>query len=137
MTIPERGNCFSAECLARGVLSHLASRWGSLVIAALRQSGTLRFSQLRARIGGVSEKMLAQTLRELERDGLIDRKSYPVVPPRVEYSLTPLGTGVARHVKGLVEWIESHVGDVARSQIAHDAAVNDRAESSFRFAERA
>jgi DNA-binding HxlR family transcriptional regulator len=124
MKIPERGNCFNAQCTARAVLSHLASRWGSLVIAALRQSGTLRFSALRARIGGISEKMLAQTLRELERDGLIERKSYPVVPPHVEYSLTPLGSGVARHVKGLVEWIESHVGDVTRSHIAHDAVVN-------------
>jgi DNA-binding HxlR family transcriptional regulator len=122
LTIPERGDCFNSECTARAVLSHLASRWGSLVIAALRQSGTLRFSQLRARIGGVSEKMLAQTLRELERDGLIERKSFPVVPPRVEYSLTPLGSGVAGHVKDLIDWIEGHVRNVASSHAAHDAA---------------
>jgi DNA-binding HxlR family transcriptional regulator len=116
-TTPERGNCFNSGCRARAILAHVSGRWGSLTLAALFADGTLRFSQLRARIGGVSEKMLAQTLRDLERDGLIARKSYPVVPPHVEYSLTPLGSGVARHVAALVDWIESHVrdfGDAAR-----------------------
>ncbi|MBD5635402.1 MAG: helix-turn-helix transcriptional regulator, partial [Candidatus Eremiobacteraeota bacterium] len=68
---PARGNCFSGACPGRTILSHVAGRWGSLVIAALRSAEALRFSQLRVRIEGVSEKMLAQTLRELERDGLV------------------------------------------------------------------
>jgi DNA-binding HxlR family transcriptional regulator len=102
-------------------LSHVSGRWGSLVLAGLASAGTLRFSQLRARIQGVSEKMLSQTLRELERDGLVTRRSYPVVPPRVEYALTPLGTGVAAHVAATVDWIDAHVRDLVASQSDHDA----------------
>jgi DNA-binding HxlR family transcriptional regulator len=109
--LPTRGNCFKRACPARAILSHVSGRWGSLVIAALHADGTLRFSQLRGRIEGVSEKMLAQTLRELERDGLLVRRSFPVVPPHVEYTLTTLGKGVAEHVAALVGWIETHVGD--------------------------
>jgi DNA-binding HxlR family transcriptional regulator len=116
-----RGNCFNQACPGRTILSHVSGRWGSLVLAGLASAGTLRFSQLRARIQGVSEKMLSQTLRELERDGLVTRRSYPVVPPRVEYALTPLGTGVAAHVAATVDWIDAHVRDLVASQSDHDA----------------
>jgi DNA-binding HxlR family transcriptional regulator len=102
-------------------LSHVTGRWGSLVLAGLASAGTLRFSELRTRIEGVSEKMLSQTLRELERDGLLMRRSYAIVPPRVEYSLTPLGTGVAAHVAATVDWIDAHVRDLVASQSDHDA----------------
>jgi DNA-binding HxlR family transcriptional regulator len=86
------------------VLKHVTSRWGVLILVALRQ-GTHRFSDLRRKMGGVSEKMLAQSLQALEQDGFVDRVSYPVVPPHVEYSLTPLGRG-EREVAALADWIE-------------------------------
>jgi DNA-binding HxlR family transcriptional regulator len=119
---PPVGNCFDRRCVTRSVLGHVTGRWGSLVMAALRVSGVLRFSELRDRIDGISEKMLAQTLRDLERDGLLLRTSRPVVPPHVEYRLTPMGAGVAEHIEALVRWIESHVRDLVGAQRAHDAS---------------
>lgn len=101
----QRGVLFSEKCPSREVLKHVTSRWGVLVLVALR-GGTHRFSDLRRTIGGVSEKMLAQTLQWLEADGFVLRIAYPVVPPHVEYSLTPLGTEVASQVAGLADWIE-------------------------------
>ena len=119
--LPDVGDCFNRACPTRAVLSHVTGRWGSLVIAALRSAGVLRFSELRARIGGISEKMLAQTLRELERDGLIVRTSKRVVPPHVDYRLSALGAGVAEHVEGLVRWIETHARELICAQREHDA----------------
>jgi DNA-binding HxlR family transcriptional regulator len=92
------------------------------VLAALRAAGVLRFSELRDRVGGISEKMLAQTLRDLERDGLLVRASRPVVPPYVDYRLTALGLGVAEHIDGLVRWIQTHVRDLMYAQRDHDRA---------------
>ncbi len=85
---------FRAACKAREVLNHVSNRWGGLVLGALIER-RLRYSEIRARVGGISEKMLAQTLDVLERDGLIERMSYPVVPPRVEYALTESGRALA------------------------------------------
>jgi len=119
---PEVGNCFARRCPTRLVLAHVTGRWGSLVLVLLRAAGVLRFSQLRDRIDGISEKMLAQTLRDLERDGMLVRNSRPVVPPYVDYRLTELGLGVAEHVDGLVRWIETHVRDLIRAQRDHDTA---------------
>ncbi|MCL7999299.1 helix-turn-helix transcriptional regulator [Brucella sp. 21LCYQ03] len=95
----------AAGCPSREVLKHLTSRWGVLVLIAL-QSGTQRFSDLRRKIGGVSERMLAQTLQWLENDGMIDRKAFKVVPPHVEYTLTPMGLEAAAKVRDLADWIE-------------------------------
>ncbi|WP_281349690.1 winged helix-turn-helix transcriptional regulator [Propionivibrio limicola] len=100
-----RGNLFAEACPSREVLKHVTSRWGVLVLVALL-TGTHRFSDLRRKIGGVSEKMLAQTLQWLETDGFVLRVSYPVIPPRVEYSLTPLGNEVGLLVRDLADWIE-------------------------------
>lgn len=83
----------------------MTSRWGVLILVSLRD-GTHRFSDLRRKIGGVSEKMLAQSLQALEQDGFLNRVSYPVVPPHVEYSLTPLGEQVSEKVAALADWIE-------------------------------
>lgn len=104
----QRGQLFSPDCPSRAVLQHVTSRWGVLVLVALL-TGTHRFSDLRRKVGGVSEKMLAQTLQWLESDGFVLRVSHPVVPPHVEYSLTPMGTEVARQVEGLVDWIEGNL----------------------------
>jgi DNA-binding HxlR family transcriptional regulator len=104
----ERGHLFSEACPSREVLKHLTSRWGVLVLIALLE-GTHRFSELRRKVGGVSERMLAQTLQWLEEDGMVDRRAYPVVPPHVEYSLTPLGREAAEKVGGLADWIETNM----------------------------
>lgn len=102
------GQLFDPGCPLRIILQHVTSRWGVLILVALI-AGTHRFSDLRRKIGGVSEKMLAQTLQFLEHDGFVIRKSYPVVPPHVEYSLSPMGLEVARHVEGLADWIEANL----------------------------
>ena len=99
------GNLFAEQCPSREVLKHVTSRWGVLILVALRD-GTHRFSDLRRKMGGVSEKMLAQSLQALEQDGFINRVSYPVVPPHVEYSLTQLGEQVSDKVAALADWIE-------------------------------
>jgi DNA-binding HxlR family transcriptional regulator len=100
-------------------LGHVTGRWGGLVLGALLE-GTRRYSEVRSRIGGISEKMLSQTLRDLERDGLLVRKQYPTVPPRVEYTLTGGGVEVARRVDDLIAWLQDHVKDLVEAQRAHD-----------------
>ena len=119
-----RGDLLAAQCPSRDVLRHVTSRWGVLVLVALR-GGTHRFSELRRKVGGVSERMLAQTLQWLEADGLVLRQSYPVVPPHVEYSLTALGQEAAEKVELLANWIEGHLPQLMAAQLAS----NPRAES--------
>ena len=101
-------NVMAAACPSRQVLKHLSSQWGLLILVAL-QDGTLRFSALRRRIGGVSERMLAQTLQALEGDGLVLRVAHQVVPPHVDYALTPLGREAAARVADLTGWIEANL----------------------------
>jgi DNA-binding HxlR family transcriptional regulator len=108
-----KGNLLVATCPSREVLQHLTSRWGVLVLIVLEDK-TCRFSELRRQIGGISERMLAQTLQSLERDGIVNRKAYDVVPPHVEYSLTPLGRQAARKVRVLADWIETRLPQIAR-----------------------
>lgn len=99
------GELFTVDCPSRDVLKHVTGLWGVLCLIALRD-GPLRYGELRRKAAGVSEKMLAQTLRRLEADALVIRTSYPVVPPYVEYTLTDLGMEVAEHVAALADWIE-------------------------------
>ena len=110
-----RGEVLAAECPSREILNHVTSRWGVLVLVVLME-GTHRFSELRRKIGGVSEKMLAQTLQQLEQDGFIDRVAHPVVPPHVEYSLTPLGEQIGARVDSLVDWIESNLPEIMQAR---------------------
>ncbi|ADW76222.1 MULTISPECIES: helix-turn-helix domain-containing protein [Rahnella] len=110
-----RGEVLNPNCPSREILRHITSRWGLLILIALSDN-TLRFSELRRKVGGVSEKMLAQTLQSLEEDGFIDRRSYPVVPPHVEYSLTPLGIEVKDQVAGLADWLESNLHRVMKQR---------------------
>lgn len=109
------GDLFARPCPSRDVLKHVCSRWGVLILIAL-QDGTHRFSELRNRMGGVSEKMLAQSLKALADDGFVKRVSHPVVPPFVEYSLTPLGEEVAQHVRQLADWIELNLPRVLQAR---------------------
>lgn len=102
---------YDRMCPSRTVLEHVTSRWGVLALVALRERD-YRFGELRRRVDGVSEKMLAQTLQTLERDGFVHREAHPVIPPRVDYSLTPLGREAAELVAGLVRWIEHRLPDV-------------------------
>ena len=115
------GNLFAEQCPSRDVLKHVTSRWGVLILLALRD-GTHRFSELRRKMGGVSEKMLSQSLQWLEQDGFVNRVSYPVVPPHVEYSLTPLGEQVSEKVAALADWIEINLPQVMASREERDAS---------------
>jgi DNA-binding HxlR family transcriptional regulator len=113
-----KGDLSVAECPSRNVLDHVTSRWGVLVLVLLLEK-THRFSELRKRVGGVSEKMLSQTLHQLEEDGFVLREAFAVVPPRVEYSLTPLGREVAVHLEALTDWIEDNLARVMTARAKH------------------
>jgi DNA-binding HxlR family transcriptional regulator len=106
---------FAADCPSRIILTHITSRWGGLILICLRDK-TLRFSEIRRIINGVSERMLAQTLTTLVQDGFVLRKSYDVVPPHVEYSLTPLGTEASLRLEDLARWIESNMPAIMAHQ---------------------
>ncbi|MFC5824812.1 winged helix-turn-helix transcriptional regulator [Nonomuraea insulae] len=110
---------FAVDCSGRQVLEHLTSRWGVLVLVALKD-GPLRFHRLRDRIEGISEKMLSQNLRVLVRDGMLDRFVEPTSPPKVTYSLTPLGREAVGHLCGLVEWITRSAERILATQAEHD-----------------
>ncbi|WP_353069286.1 helix-turn-helix domain-containing protein [Tunturibacter empetritectus] len=118
-----KGNLYDANCPSRVVLDHITSRWGSLVLLTLLD-GTQRFSELVRGIGGVSEKMLAQSLKALEADGLVLRTVYPTIPPKVEYSLTSLGTEVADHIKTLTNWVEDNVSEIKRHRTKHSSLLS-------------
>lgn len=104
-------DAFAGDCYGRVVLDQLTSRWGFLVLVALRD-GEHRFFQLRDRINGVSEKMLAQTLRILTGNGMVERHVTPTVPPAVSYTLTPLGSSAAEPLNSVFEWIKAHAGEI-------------------------
>lgn len=110
-----RGDVFQLDCPSRDVMRHVTSRWGVLLLIAL-QGGTHRFSALRRRVSGISERMLAQTLQWLEADGLVRRHALPMVPPHVEYTLTPLGTEAAEKVAALADWIEVNLSQIRPDQ---------------------
>jgi DNA-binding HxlR family transcriptional regulator len=118
---PAQGQLLAAACPSRSVLSHVTSRWGVLVLVVLLD-GTHRFSQLRRTVGGVSEKMLAQTLAALVADGFVLRLAHQVVPPHVEYSLTPLGREAAERLEVLVDWIQDNFARIEQARAAASAA---------------
>lgn len=111
---------FARGCPSRSTLEHVTGRWGALTLGALYE-GTLRFNELRRRVDGVSEKMLSQTLHALERDGLVLRDARPTNPPRVDYSLTPLGRKVAERLRALISCLESGMDEVMAARERYDA----------------
>ena len=111
--VRQHPNVFDPRCGSHRVLDLIANRWTALVIYALA-GGTQRYSALQRKIGGVSQKMLTQTLRKLERDGLVERQVYPVVPPKVEYSLTPLGRTLTGPLRAICRWAEDHLPELER-----------------------
>jgi DNA-binding HxlR family transcriptional regulator len=106
-------------CTVRDVLGRVGDKWSALTIAMLG-TGTKRFSQLRRDIDGISQRMLTVTLRNLERDGLVSRRIYPEVPPRVEYTLTDLGTSLHASILGLVQWSENHTTEIQQARTRYD-----------------
>lgn len=109
---------FARNCASRDVLATVTGRWGHLALAALHE-GSYRFNALRRRVDGVSEKMLAQTLQALERDGLVRREVQATIPPRVEYSLTDFGVRVAVQLVTLIELVESELGTAQAAREAY------------------
>jgi DNA-binding HxlR family transcriptional regulator len=117
------------EALVREMLDRVGDKWTLLVIEELGSAGEMRFTQLRDRIGNVSQKMLTKTLRDLERDGLVSRRVHAVVPPRVDYKLTKLGEALGEAVCGIWTWVEKHMKDVERSRLAYDRRKASRSAS--------
>lgn len=105
------GQVLSTACPSREILEHLSSKWSLLVLHCLSE-GVHRFSELKIKIEGISEKMLSQTLKTLEQDGFILRTVYPIVPPKVEYQLTILGSQAAEKVNELIFWIERNLSEI-------------------------
>lgn len=104
-----RGNVLAEKCPSRTIMQHLTNRWGTLVMIVLRGGGGKRFGVLRKEIEGISERMLAQTLQQLERDGMVRRRDFQTVPPHVEYSLTSHGEQAAAKLADLVDWLEGNL----------------------------
>ncbi|UGT39353.1 helix-turn-helix transcriptional regulator [Nocardia yamanashiensis] len=109
---------FARNCQSRPVLQDVASRWGVLALVALR-AGPYRFSALRRRVDGISERMLSQTLQTLERDGMINREVQQSIPPHVEYTLTELGEQVADHLEALIVVLETNIETIKAAQDAY------------------
>src|SRR5467141_3770721 len=107
----KQASVMNAHCLSRVVLSRIADKWTALIIHVLA-TGTRRYAALQREIGGISQKMLTQTLRSLERDGLVARKVHPVVPPKVEYTLTALGRTLIEPLHALCRWSEKHLAEL-------------------------
>lgn len=113
----------SEACRARGILELVGDKWSLYVISRLGYE-TKRFNQLKREIEGISQRMLTVTLRGLERDGILTRTVYPVVPPRVDYALTPLGHTLLDAVTSFIRWVESHVDEIDAARAAYDAAMS-------------
>jgi DNA-binding HxlR family transcriptional regulator len=107
---------YADQCPVRDVLDRLGDRWSMLVLMVLDERGTQRFSVLKARIDDISQRMLAQTLRRLEQDGLVSRTLYPTVPPKVEYALTPLGASFIKPLRSLEQWAQAHHEQVRQAR---------------------
>ncbi|MET7478199.1 helix-turn-helix domain-containing protein [Streptomyces sp. NPDC005648] len=119
VTKQEDADLRRADSLAREIFSDVANKWALLIIEALGE-GTLRFSELRNQVQGVSHKMLTQNLRMLERNGLVDRRVYPTVPPRVEYRLTEAGEGLRATVDGMCVWTHQFFGHIETARRRFD-----------------
>ena len=116
------------RCPARTVLEALASKWTLLVLSSLyKHGGTMRFNEIRRHLEGVTQKMLTQTLRALERDGLVSRTVYPTVPPKVEYTATEMARELHDSLAALVGWAERHRTDIAAARAAYDRRPADPA----------
>ncbi len=115
---------FNGQCPTRQVLDRIADKWSVLIIRKLTD-GTMRFAQLRRAIDGISQKVLTNTLRGLERDGIVTRRIYASVPPRVEYSLTELGRSLCEMVASICGWAEGNIERVQAARAVYDRSIRD------------
>lgn len=120
-----KGNIYDPDCPTRAVLDRVGDKWTVLVVLVLRD-GPRRFSQVRDQIGGVAPKVLTQTLRRLERDGIVTRTVFPEIPPRVEYALTPLGRSLEHPIRVISGWAEENMPAVTRARESYDRATAAR-----------
>lgn len=109
------------QTLVNAVIARVADKWTMIILEVLAEHGALRFTQLARQVGGISQKMLTQTLRDMEREGLVQRTVYPVVPPKVEYQLTDLGLGLGEAFCGVWVWAQENLDTIERSRAAFDA----------------
>jgi DNA-binding HxlR family transcriptional regulator len=124
-----QASVMNAHCLSRVVLSRIADKWTALIIHVLA-TGTRRYAELQREIGGISQKMLTQTLRSLERDGLVSRKVHPVVPPKVEYTLTPLGRTLIEPLNAICHWSDKHLPQLEANRARARALASNGADST-------
>jgi DNA-binding HxlR family transcriptional regulator len=108
------------EALVHEILGRIADKWTLLIIDVLGEHGVVRFTELRRHVGGISQKMLTKTLRQMERDGLVTRRVHPVIPPHVDYELSPLGESLGEAVCSIWTWVDRHMNDVAKARRAFD-----------------
>jgi len=113
------GDAFNPNCPTRQLLDRIGDKWAMLAMLTLAD-GPVRFNDLRRRIAGISQKMLSQTLKSLERDGLVVRTAFPTVPVTVEYALTPLAAGLIGLMAQITEWAETHIGQIAAARARYD-----------------
>jgi DNA-binding HxlR family transcriptional regulator len=118
-TITREPDVYAANCPTRQLLDRIADKWSVLILTTLG-GGATRFNLLRRRIDGISQKMLSQTLRSLERDGLVARHVVPTVPVSVSYAITPLGTELLDALQAMIDWAERRMTTVGRAQAAYD-----------------
>ena len=123
MKIP---NVYEKDCPTRLVLDHIADKWTALILWKL-VDGPLRFNQIRRIVEGISQKMLSQTLKQLERDGLVSRRAFATVPVTVEYSVTPLGLSLAEKMAAVSLWAQDNIDSVLSAQAKYDAGVDETA----------
>jgi len=123
MDTNEYGRLFDPLCPTRTVLDRIGDKWSVLVLLTLRE-GRLRFTDLKKAIGGVTPKVLTQTLRAMERDGLLTREIFAEVPPKVEYELTSLGHSLEYPISVIASWAEQHVSQIMHSRECHDKRVD-------------
>jgi DNA-binding HxlR family transcriptional regulator len=127
-----RWNVYDSGCPTRLVLDRIADKWTVLIIGRLAE-GARRFGELRRDVAGISPKVLTQKLRELERDGVLTRKIYPSVPPKVEYRLTPLGQTLISLLDAIRVWSETHIETVVAAQQTYDAQTKAEANQDDSF----
>ena len=119
-TIARRGNAYASDCPTRQLLDRIGDKWSALILLLLGDEA-MRFNALKRQVGGISQKMLSQTLRSLERDGLVRRDVEPTMPVSVTYAITPLGRELLDALRMLTDWAELRIGDVAQAQARYDS----------------
>lgn len=116
----------NTPCPVRGVLDQVGDKWSMLVMLRVVERSPMRFSELRRAVDGISQRMLTETLRGLERNGVLTRTAYPTIPPRVDYAITPLGVSLAQVVRPLVAWAKEHRPEIAEARQRFDTRASAR-----------